>query len=137
MSNDDLIARLRQMAAGLHDDMSTGAEAADALTAQANSLGFLRQISEQQAYEITQQAAEIEALRADAERYRWLRDTLHKAVGGGVEVNDARLVYEVPEPGESVRVYWYPDTPVGFYESEADTLDAAIDAALVGKAVTP
>jgi hypothetical protein len=48
-------------------------EAADALTAQENALGFLRQISEQQAYEINQQAAtieaqarEIEALRADA-----------------------------------------------------------------------
>jgi hypothetical protein len=48
MSND-LIARLRQMAAGLHDDLSTGAEAADALEAQ---------------------AAEIETLRVDAERLR-------------------------------------------------------------------
>lgn len=68
-------------------------------------------------------------LRADAERYRWLRDTLHKAVGGGVEVNDRKLVYEEAAPGEEVRVYWYPDTPVGFYQSHGATLDAAIDAA--------
>lgn len=66
----------------------------------------------------------------DAQRYRWLRDTLHGAkAGGGVEVNDALQVYEQPKPGEVVRIYWYPDTPVGFCEIEADTLDAAIDAA--------
>jgi hypothetical protein len=79
MSND-LIARLRDWSDGPDtDDLCR--EAADALTAQENALGFLRQISEQQAYEINQQAAtiaeqarEIEALRADAARYRWLRD---------------------------------------------------------------
>jgi len=49
MTDTTLIQRLRQMADGLHDDMSTGAEAADALE---------------------QQAAQIEALRADAERLR-------------------------------------------------------------------
>jgi chromosome segregation ATPase len=74
-------------------------------------------------------ASECEALRKDAERYRWLRDTLHASVGGGVEVNDRRLVYEDPEPGEAVRVFWYPNTPVGFNQSTADTLDKAIDAA--------
>jgi hypothetical protein len=71
MSND-LIARLRDWSDGPDtDDLCR--EAADALTAQENALGFLRQISEQQAYEINQQAAtiaeqarEIEALRADA-----------------------------------------------------------------------
>ena len=68
--NNDLIARLRKPDS-LLDDPDLNDEAADALTAQANSLGFLRQISEQQAYEITQQAAEIEALRADAERWRY------------------------------------------------------------------
>lgn len=73
--------------------------------------------------------AEVEALRADAERYRWLRTVLLGSVGGGVEVNDQRLVYEEPEPGEAVRVFWYPVTPVGFYESKADTLDEAIDKA--------
>jgi hypothetical protein len=53
-------------AAPISDAIPMVQEAADALTAQANSLGFLRQISEQQAYEINQQAAEIEALRAEA-----------------------------------------------------------------------
>jgi hypothetical protein len=71
----------------------------------------------------------LEAYKIDAKRYRWLRETLHSAVGGGVEVNDQRLVYEEPEPNEEVRVYWYPSTPVGFYESKAMTLDRAIDAA--------
>jgi|GEM_PF-4191596 len=66
--------------------------------------------------------------REDAERYRWLRDTLHGAkAGGGVEVNDALQVYETPEPGEEVRVYWYQDTPVGFYQEHGTTLDEAID----------
>ena len=73
--------------------------------------------------------AEIAALKVDAERYRWLRDTLHSAVGGGVTVNDERLVYEKPEPGEEVRVYWYPDTPIGFFECKAAMLDEAVDAA--------
>jgi hypothetical protein len=81
MSND-LIARLRHQSDD-HNALGMGIfrEAADALTAQENALGFLRQISEQQAYEINQQAAtiaeqarEIEALRADAQRpvfYKW------------------------------------------------------------------
>jgi hypothetical protein len=69
-------------------------------------------------------------LKRDAERYRWLRDTLHKAVGSGIEVNYLRLCYEEPEPGKEVRIYWYPDTPIGFYESHGETLDAAIDAAM-------
>lgn len=74
--------------------------------------------------------AQRDALRVDAERYRWLRDTLHSAVGGGIEVNDLRLVYEEPEPGEEVRVYWYPVTPVGFNEAHGKTLDDAVDAAI-------
>ena len=78
--------------------------------------------------------AERDALREDAERYRWLRRTLHSAVGGGVEVNDMKLMYEDPKPNEEVRVYWYPDTPVGFYEQKGSTLDAAIDAARKGEA---
>lgn len=66
----------------------------------------------------------------DAARYRWLRNTLTNSVGGGVEVNDDALVYQKSEPGEEVRVYWYPDTPVGFYEVHGSTIDAAIDAAM-------
>lgn len=67
----------------------------------------------------------------DAARYRWLRETLHGAkAGGGVEVNERRQVYEEPVQEEEVRVYWYQHTPVGFYESQASTLDAAIDDAM-------
>ncbi len=73
---------------------------------------------------------ENESLKLDAERYQWLRDVMGKSIGGGVEVNDAALVYETSEPGEEVRVYWYPDTPIGFYDSKGSTLDEAIDAAM-------
>jgi hypothetical protein len=67
----------------------------------------------------------------DAALYRWLRDTLHGAkAGGGIEVNERLQVYETPEPGEEVRLYWYQDTAVGFYEVKAESLDAAIDAAM-------
>lgn len=77
------------------------------------------------------QSPEIQALQKDAERYRWLRDTLHNAkAGGGVKVNDALQVYDTPVQGEEVCVYWYQDTPVGFYQSEATTLDGAIDAVM-------
>ena len=69
--------------------------AADALTAQANSLGFLRQISEQQAYEINQQAAEIEALRvAEADfhmEYRLKCDVETKAQAAEIEALRAAL----------------------------------------------
>ena len=77
--------------------------------------------------------AENEALRKDAERWRLLRKTMEESVGGGVLVNDEKLVYEDPEAGEAVSIYWYPDTPVGFYESKADTLDEAIDAMAKGE----
>ncbi len=74
--------------------------------------------------------AENESLKSDAERYWWLRDVMSKSIGGGVEVNDAALVYETSEPGEEVRVYWYPNTPIGFYDSKGSTLDEAIDKAM-------
>ena len=81
MSNENLIKRLQDWSDGPDtDDLCR--EAADALTAQANSLGFLRQISEQQAYEINQQAAEIEALRADVERLDWCLERLFTADSG-------------------------------------------------------
>lgn len=71
----------------------------------------------------------VHEMERDAARYRWLRDTLTAAVGGGIEVNDDALVYQEAEPGKEVRVYWYPDTPVGFYEAHGSTIDNAIDAA--------
>lgn len=87
-------------------------------------------LAEQQPEPVAQLKAERDALLADAERYQWLRDTLHGAkAGGGLTVNDELQVYEAPIPGEEVRIYWYPDTPVGHYEQLASTLDAAIDAA--------
>ncbi|WP_244255692.1 hypothetical protein [Burkholderia vietnamiensis] len=69
-----------------------------------------------------------EADRRDAERYRIIRDTLSKAVGGGVAVNDERLYYQESAPGEEVRIFWYPDTPIGFYEVHGADLDSAADA---------
>ena len=82
---------------------------------------------------LTALKAENEVLRKDAERWRLLRKTMEESVGGGVLVNDEKLVYEDPEAGEAVSIYWYPDTPVGFYESKADTLDEAIDAMAKGE----
>jgi hypothetical protein len=71
--------------------------------------------------------AMVEAAQEDAEKYRWLRATLEGAkCGGGVEVNSDLQVYEKPEPGEEVRIYWYQETPVGFYHVEAATLDEAV-----------
>jgi hypothetical protein len=75
------------------------------------------------------------AMAKDAERWRWLRDTLHGAkAGGGVEVNDALQVYQETVPGEEVRIYWYLHTPVGFHEITAATLDEAIDEGIAASA---
>jgi hypothetical protein len=82
--------------------------------------GFVERIREE----------EREKAEQDARRYRALRDLLQGAVGAGVEVNDERLVYEEPRPGEAVRLYWYPYTPVGFNEVKADTLDEVVDFAI-------
>ena len=79
MSND-LIAMLRDWSDGPDTD-ELCREAADALTAQANSLGFLRQISEQQAYEITQQAATIAEQAAEIERLRGIVPELEWLTG--------------------------------------------------------
>lgn len=66
----------------------------------------------------------------DAERYRWLRDTLMSSFAGGVEVNDEKLSYQSSDAGEEVRVFWYPVTPVGFFQSLSSNLDDAIDSAM-------
>ena len=73
----------------------------------------------------------IKELRKDAERYRWLRETLQSAKGGAyVTVNEHLSYYEKPEIGKEVKIQWYPITPIGFYLVEESTLDAAIDAAM-------
>jgi hypothetical protein len=74
--------------------------------------------------------ASADPIAQDAARYRWMREVFTRSVGAGIEVNDDRLVYEQPEPGKAVRVYWYPNTPVGFDEAFGDSLDEAIDAAM-------
>jgi hypothetical protein len=75
--------------------------------------------------------AEIEQMRIDAARYRWLRDTMQSAKGGAsVTVNEQLAYYEPVPPGEEVRLQWYPDTPIGSYIFEAATIDEAIDAAM-------
>lgn len=82
------------------------------------------------ALEINHLRAEQEAAAADkrdAERWRAVRDTLSGAVGAGIEVNDERLIYQEPVPGEEVRIFWYPHTPVGFCEVHGSTLDGAAD----------
>lgn len=73
-------------------------------------------------------ARDAAALAADAARYRRLAAVLLGAkAGGGIEVNCQRQVYEQPQPGEEVRIYWYEHTPVGFEEVTAATLDEAVD----------
>lgn len=63
----------------------------------------------------------------DAERYRKLREVLQGAVGSGVEFCDAKLVYEEPTPGKEWRIFWYPDSPVSFYQVSGASLDEAVD----------
>lgn len=48
------------------------------------------------------------------------------SVSGGIDINDAALYYEEnPEAGR-VRIYWYPDTPIGSYEVTDDTVSGAL-----------
>jgi hypothetical protein len=98
---------------------------------------MIQHIAELESLVLEKEKGELDTIGAyllDAARYRWLRGRLHSAAaGGGVEVNMARQWYEAPEEGKEVRVYWYPMTPVGFHESEAATLDEAIDRAMSGE----
>ena len=87
-----------------------------ALTAQANKLGFLRQISEQQMYEISQQAAEIEALRAEANAALnlWPRDCRlcanYTTASGGC-TSAVRCVDSDQFQATTPRQYWEAVTP--------------------------
>lgn len=94
--------------------------------------------------------AEVEALRVDAERYRWLRDSddcaisvnhnEHHTVYISVEqaIEQSPNYYEDVSAEEKQRMIdadsiWtvnvYPNTPVGFNVYHGATLDTAIDAA--------
>lgn len=95
-----------------------------------NLESWARRMAEQAVEEINELQAEVQALREDAQRYRKLCDILHSAkAGGGLEVNERLQVCEIPEGGKEVRLYWYPDTSVGFYEVEGATITEVIDAA--------
>jgi hypothetical protein len=110
----DLIQRLRQMAAGLHDDMSTGAEAADALESQAAEIALQRGKGMRLESELfdartrmADQAAEIERLRADADRWRyvvanceWLRQSVD---GEHYSLLAVRLPYEADQSCVAMR----------------------------------
>ena len=73
----------------------------------------------------------LEQQLKDAERYRWLCGTLESAKGSGsIDVNRELAYYETPEQGKQVRIQWYPDTPIGFYVFEAETINDAIDNAM-------
>jgi hypothetical protein len=41
--------------------------------------------------------------------------------------NGESRVADAAPPGESVRIYWYPDTPIGFHDVKADSFDDAVD----------
>lgn len=105
MSNTALIARLRHLA----DTYYLSDVAYDGLTEAADAL--------------TAQAAEIEALRADAARYQWI-----KSQTSASRDKRGRCEFEMPDPHPFGRI---------MQGSIAQHLDAAIDAALAGKAVTP
>lgn len=100
--------------------------------------------------------AELEALRADAERYRWLRDLQcnhchldhnsdpainYVTAAQYIEKFSPDMFDEVP-PDELQKMkdqnsIWclqiYPATPIGFNWYHGATLDAAIDAAMKAK----
>jgi hypothetical protein len=79
----------------------------------------LAEEAQQAAAELRRLTAEVEALRKDAERYRWLRD---EAWGG----NNKRGPHLVEfKPGH---------TPSFFTELAEQAADAAIDAAMKGAA---
>ncbi|CAB5083492.1 hypothetical protein IST4116A_01245 [Burkholderia cenocepacia] len=103
--------------AGFMQFVSAARGAADRIEADAKIINELRAALEAAA-----------ADKVDADRWRAVRDTLSGAVGAGIEVNDERLVYQDPVPGEEVRIFWYPYTPIGFTEIHGTTLDEAADA---------
>ena len=69
--------------------------------------------------------ADLAAARADAERYRWLRDTRRIALGP--------IVGQRPAMGESGCRYVIAHGSIARVAHDIETLDAAIDAALAGE----
>ena len=71
------------------------------------------------------------ATEKDAARYRAIRTLMESAKGSAsIEVNQYLAYYDTCEPGEEVKLQWYPDTPIGFYTIEASTFDAMADRAI-------
>ena len=103
---------------------------ADSLTDNKGRLEFVFDDYGLESFAAAIATAERDALKTDAERYRWLRDTFSAAKAGAIlHVNEPLMVYEKPKLGTEVRLQWYPNTPVCFLCVEHSTLDAAIDAA--------
>ena len=106
-------------------------EVANTLRTKPTPLSALIPQLQRAADKIDAQAAEIEALRADAERYRWLRHRLkvreEKSLAGSyrdsIYVRVGQSFFDTPTRG--VKGYVEPAE----YEKECAELDAAIDAA--------
>ena len=82
---DTLIQRLRRHRGDYVEEMD---EAADALEQQAADLAYVKAASVFNLMEENKrQAAQIEALRADAERYRWLRRTTNAVTSKGERID--------------------------------------------------
>ena len=108
---DDLVERLRALAAFQHDDLSIGEEAAARIVADAKRLEiWSRAIDERDAHNRKLIAA-LAAAQVDAERYRWLRSAAKD------------------KNGNRVAIHWN----IGHDWIEDYQLDAAIDAARSAK----
>lgn len=74
---------------------------------------------------------DYEAMRINAKRYEWMRDTFSAAKGSAsINVNEELAYYETPKPGTEVRLQWYPRTPISSYVVEKDNFDDAFDEAM-------
>ena len=74
---------------------------------------------------IKKMRVDLAAARADAERYRWLRDTRRIALGP--------IVGQRPAMGESGCRYVIAHGSIARVAHDIETLDAAIDAAIDGE----
>lgn len=58
--------------------------------------------------------------------WNWLANIFTKSVGGGIEIHYEELAYLESPSGKQVRIYWYPNTPIGFNEVFGRTVEEAI-----------